>query len=254
MNVAASMRDGHSTAGSPGVGLGTLARLTTDLQIYSQPGKGTVLRYEIWARASASQGHGLAVGAICVALQGEAVSGDDWLAVFDKGRHALLVVDGLGHGHEAAAAAAAAHRALHKAHAADGALAVMQILHAALRSTRGAAAAVAILDPHRGIGTFCGVGNINCLIRGKERERHLVSHNGILGHHVSRMQEMSFPFQPQTLFIAHSDGLRTRWALDDYPGLAMRHPAVIAAVLYRDHERGHDDATILVARNIIPGE
>ena len=46
----------------------------------------------------------------------------------------------------------------------------------------------------------------------------------------------------------HSDGLTTHWRLDPYPGLATRHPAVIAAVLYRDFNRGHDDVTVLVAR------
>ena len=39
---------------------------------------------------------------------------------------------------------------------------------------------------------------------------------------------------------------QTRWNLADYPGLALRHPAVIAAVLLRDFDRGRDDATVVV--------
>jgi len=46
----------------------------------------------------------------------------------------------------------------------------------------------------------------------------------------------------------HSDGLSARWNLADYPGLFQRHPAVIAATLYRDNVRSRDDATIVVAR------
>jgi len=46
----------------------------------------------------------------------------------------------------------------------------------------------------------------------------------------------------------HSDGVATRWNLDQYAGLASRHQAVIAALLYRDFSRGRDDATILVTR------
>ncbi|SAK57010.1 hypothetical protein AWB76_02388 [Caballeronia temeraria] len=50
----------------------------------------------------------------------------------------------------------------------------------------------------------------------------------------------------------HSDGLNTRWELSRYPGLSMRHPSLIAAVLYRDHARGDDDVTVLVARERRP--
>ena len=50
-----------------------------------------------------------------------------------------------------------------------------------------------------------------------------------------------------SLLVMHSDGLATRWQLDKYPGLAMRHPALIAGVLYRDFSRGRDDVTVLVA-------
>ncbi len=48
--------------------------------------------------------------------------------------------------------------------------------------------------------------------------------------------------------ILHSDGIGTSWSLDRYPGLAARHPALIAAILYRDGTRGRDDATVLVLR------
>jgi len=248
-NVAASMRDGHSTAGSPGTGLGTLSRITTDLQIYSQAGKGTVLRYEMWAGTAPAVAGSLAIGAICVAMKGETVNGDDWLVIEDKRRHAVVVVDGLGHGPEAASATASAKQAALTTGPAAGACVMLQAIHDALKSTRGAAAAVAILDPYQGTGAFCGVGNISCLIQTGEQARHLVSHNGILGHQVSRLQEFSFPFPSQALFIAHSDGVRTHWDLQDYAGLAMRHPALITAAVYRDHERGRDDATIIVVRN-----
>jgi len=47
----------------------------------------------------------------------------------------------------------------------------------------------------------------------------------------------------------YSDGLATHWSIDDYPGLAARHPALIAAALYRDHDRGRDDVSVVVMRN-----
>ena len=46
----------------------------------------------------------------------------------------------------------------------------------------------------------------------------------------------------------HSDGLTTHWTLERLPGLAARHPSLIAGVLYRDFKRGRDDVTVVVAR------
>jgi hypothetical protein len=46
----------------------------------------------------------------------------------------------------------------------------------------------------------------------------------------------------------HSDGIATHWDLGSYPGLARRHPALVAGVLYRDHARRRDDATVVVVR------
>jgi hypothetical protein len=45
-----------------------------------------------------------------------------------------------------------------------------------------------------------------------------------------------------------SDGIGSRWDLAGYPGLAQRSPTLVAAVLYRDFQRGNDDATVVVLR------
>jgi hypothetical protein len=50
------------------------------------------------------------------------------------------------------------------------------------------------------------------------------------------------------MFVMHSDGLSTHWSLDDYRGLRQRHPAIVAAVLYRDFSRRRDDVTVVVGR------
>jgi len=49
------------------------------------------------------------------------------------------------------------------------------------------------------------------------------------------------------VLIQHTDGLGTHWDVDRYPGLLGRSPSLIAAVLYRDFNRGRDDVTVLVA-------
>jgi hypothetical protein len=76
-----------------------------------------------------------------------------------------------------------------------------------------------------------------------------VSHSGIVGHSAARrFQQFDVPCPPGALLVLHSDGLGSRWDLARYPGLPLRHPGLIAAVLYRDFARGRDDVTVFVAR------
>jgi hypothetical protein len=76
----------------------------------------------------------------------------------------------------------------------------------------------------------------------------MVSHNGTAGHLAPRIREFTYPFTGKPLVILHSDGLSTKWGLADYPGLAASHPSLIAGVLFRDHRRGRDDATVVAVR------
>ena len=247
-SIVASMRDGHSTTGSPGLGLGSMSRLTSNLDIYSQPGLGTVLRFEVWNAGALPAPAPIAFGAVCVAKPGEEVPGDGWLVESASGRHLAVVVDGLGHGIQAATAAGAALRVAREHGNAEPA-ALLTSMHGALRSTRGAAASVATFRPHASSGVFAGIGNVRALVRTAETTRNLVSHNGTLGHQVRKFQAFDFAFPPQALFVLHSDGVATHWSLDTYPGLGRHHPGVIAATLYRDYARPRDDATIVVVRN-----
>jgi len=243
-NLQASLRDGVSTAGSPGTGLGSMTRLADHFEVYAPAGKGTVVRLEIWTQpvpVAATE-----LGVICLAKTGESVSGDSWTAVTSQGRLGLLVADGLGHGPDAARASLAATRVLEE-RPDDAPADTIQRCHRALAPTRGAAVGVAKISTDK-IG-FAGVGNIACRIEAGEVRRQLVSHNGTLGHMMRRVQQFDFPFPTGALLIFHSDGLATHWNLADYPGLAGRHPGVIAGVLYRDHERGRDDVTVLIVRN-----
>jgi anti-sigma regulatory factor (Ser/Thr protein kinase) len=247
-NVGESMRDGHSTSGTPGSGLGAISRLTSHFDIYSRTGSGTALRFEVWAKPSSDQFPALELGAACVAMRGETVAGDAWTAIHSERRHVILVADGLGHGPDAAAAARAATKSVEDNPQREPAEA-MTAIHQALRVTRGAAAAIVVLQPGREVGTFCGVGNISGVASVNGKPRHLVSYNGILGHNMLKAREFDFPFPAGALLVMHSDGLNTHWKLENYPGLEARHPSLIAAVLYRDHARGRDDATVVAIRN-----
>jgi anti-sigma regulatory factor (Ser/Thr protein kinase) len=249
-NVTASLQDGYSTAGSMGTGLGALSRASPSFDLYSLPGRGTALRLEIWGTAlvppPADQ---FELGAVCLPKTGEEVAGDGWLQRDSGDYRTVMVIDGLGHGPNAARAARAGTDAFAK-HPAATPGALMQICHAALASTRGAAGAAARVDPAKKHGTFAGIGNIACRVEWPGERRQLVSHNGTLGHVMRRIQEFEFDFPAGALLILHSDGLMTHWTTADYPGLMARHAGLIAGVLYRDHDRGRDDVTVVVLKNL----
>ena len=171
-NVAASMRDGHSTAGSPGLGLGSISRLASNLDIYSQKDVGTVMRFEVWGTAR-PPATAPAAGGVCVAKPGEDVAGDAWTMQAADGQQRVLVVDGLGHGTGAATAAQTALRVAEQ-NAALAPVPLLESLHGALRTTRGAAAAAATVSPHAATGVCAGVGNIRCFVHTSDGERSLV--------------------------------------------------------------------------------
>ena len=249
-NLSASLRDGYSTAGSMGGGLGALSRLSPAFDVYSQLGRGTALRLEIWGTLAIPPVDAeVELGTVCLPMAGEEVAGDGWLLEPSADYRTVLVVDGLGHGPNAARAARAATEAF-AAHASAAPGALMQICHRALATTRGAAGAAARIAVAKRQGTFAGVGNIGCRVETSGERRQLVSHSGTLGHVMRRVQEFDFDFPAGALLILHSDGLATHWASTDYPGLTSKHAGLIAGVLYRDHDRGRDDVTVVVLKNM----
>jgi anti-sigma regulatory factor (Ser/Thr protein kinase) len=245
-NLGTSLRDGVSTAGSQGTGLGTLARQSDTFEAYAPLGRGTALRLEIWSQPVPPAEQPL--GVVCLAMQGEPVSGDAWGVEMVRGNRTCLVADGLGHGPDAAKAALAAVRVLAN-RPDDEPSQVIEACHRALAPTRGAAIAVARVRLSEQRGSFAGVGNVACRVEQGELRRQLVSHNGTVGHNLRRLQQFEFDFPVGALLIFHSDGLATHWNLGEYPGLAAKHPGLIAGVLYRDHERGRDDVTVVAIRN-----
>ncbi len=249
VDVEASMRDGYSSAGSMGAGLGALARLSPSFELYSQLGRGTALRLELWQAGSSPPADVLELGAVCLPKKGEQVAGDAWFLEGSGDYRTILVVDGLGHGVGAARAARAAVDAF-SAHAAATPAMLMQICHGALATTRGAAGAAARVLPAKQRGTFAGVGNIACRVESGDARRQLVSHGGTLGHVMHRVQEFEFAFPTGALLILHTDGLTSRWGCASYPGLIGKHAGLIAGVLYRDHDRGTDDVTVIVLKNL----
>ena len=249
-NLAESRRDGVSRTGSAGTGLGAIGRLADMHEIYSYPERGTAVLARIWQeRAIAPPAARVLVGAVSVAMRGETICGDAWSVILNPGGAVVLVADGLGHGLLAANASREAVRVFRK-RPIDGPVAVLQTVHAALRSTRGAVGAVAHLDCERRVITYAGVGNIAGVVLSDFERRNMASHSGTLGQVVRTFAEFTYAWPENAMMVLHSDGLVTRWSLDHYPGISAHDASLIAGVLYRDFNRGHDDATVVVIKQL----
>jgi anti-sigma regulatory factor (Ser/Thr protein kinase) len=259
-DVRRSARDGHSTAGTLGIGLGAIARLATWCDMYSHPGQGTALVVQVWPGPPGSTW----VAGVSRPLPGEQVCGDGHAArVLDRpdragaARRQVMVCDGLGHGPLASAAAQAAVNAFHAAPP-GGPVDVMEHLHRELRSTRGAAVAVAELDADAGVVRYCGLGNIagavvadpagGTVTTRATNVQRMVSLPGIAGHQRRQLRAYEYRLPPDGVVVLHSDGVRDRWQPADYPGLLDRSPHLVAAVLLRDAGLRRDDACVLAAR------
>ena len=250
-DVARAMRDGFSTSGTAGNGLGAIRRLADVFGIYSQPDHGTALLARIGDRPSLP-GHTRRIvtledrlGVVCVPLRGETECGDAWRIVVGQRRTSVLLVDGLGHGPEAAAAARIATTMFPRV-ASDPPEAVLTAMSNAMRDSRGAAVSVVALDDATHLAQFGGVGNVDGRILTSGETEHLVPQNGIIGHTLPVVRSTSASWPGGAHLVMHSDGISARWRLDAYPGLITAHPALIAGVIYRDFGRPRDDATVLV--------
>ena len=244
VDVAACLRDGYSTGGTSGNGLGAVQRLADQMLFHSIPQKGTAVLVRMGGKA----GPGIMpnTAALCVPKTGETVCGDTAAIVSrPDGTFGVLLADGLGHGPQAATASAEAARLFRK-HAAASPAAILATLHAGLRSTRGAAVAVASIDPAARQVTYSGIGNIAGFICDTGGVRRMVSHSGTAGHTAGRLQDFRYPIHSRPVLVMYSDGLATSWSPESHPGLFALDPLLIAGVLYRDHARGRDDASVVV--------
>jgi len=247
-DTRAALRDGHSTSGTLGIGLGAIQRLADFCDLYSAPGRGTVLVARFWPepRPDADPYAGLVRP-----ISGETECGDVFAAVQADGTLTGVLCDGLGHG---PLAAIAANEAVHAVldgpaagagHADDPAAAVERA-HSRMGHTRGGALAVVQVTGR--LVRFCGLGNIAAVILADGTRKSMLSVPGIAGHQARAIRQFEYDAPPGAAIILHSDGLSNRWDPEALPGLSARDPLVIAAALLAEAGTRRDDAGVLVLK------
>ncbi|MDO7896922.1 ATP-binding protein [Pseudomonas citrulli] len=241
-DLDACLTDGFSTGGTQGIGLGAVARQAEVFDVYADA-RGAVLLARLYPRGNRQAD--LRYGVSQHSLNDDPACGDTWHLAYNGSSVSALVIDGLGHGEDAERAAKAGERTFARGPFATPVL-LMEDMHRDMIGTRGGAAAIAQFNAPRDGLTFTGVGNIGATLVTADKSRGLASNPGIVGGQYRKAQPFDYAHVNGHLLIMYSDGLQSRWNLQDYPGLVHRHPAVIATVLHRDFCRGRDDVTVLV--------
>jgi anti-sigma regulatory factor (Ser/Thr protein kinase) len=230
-------------------GTGAMASLSDIFDQFSVPGRGMVMMSRLWGGGLVeSVDPRFEIGSMVEPIIGEEVCGDAWAAEQSGTRLVALVVDGLGHGVEAAAAAAAAVTTFRRHHR-EPVEDIAGQIHAALRGTRGAAIAVAEISLSEAKIRFCGIGNISARVTGSDGHRNLISQYGIAGYQARQIRAYEHQWTEGALLVMHSDGLSQAWDLDACPGILRHHPQMAALTVMRDAPRASDDALVLALRD-----
>ena len=185
------------------------------------------------------------------ALPGEALSGDLHFVKQVATGAVVAVLDGLGHGAEAATAARAAVTALDR-HASESPIPLFERCHRALQGTRGVVMSVATFTRRDRSMTWLGIGNVEGLLlygdgaaRSGSPRASLVTRGGIVGSELPRLHPVVLPIAPGDTLIFATDGIREGFA-DGLPPEAA--PQQLADQILARHGKGTDDALVLVAR------
>ncbi|MBB4918318.1 ATP-binding SpoIIE family protein phosphatase [Streptosporangium saharense] len=244
-DVARALRDGYSTAGTLGIGMGGIARMATGYEVHSVPGRGTVLGMYFTARQGPKPA--CRVSGVTRPIGEESVCGDAF-AISDSDTSAsVMLCDGLGHGEAAAHASREAVR-LFAEHTALAPVDILGRIHRGLPQTRGGAVAVAHVDRVAGTVSFAGLGNVSAWIASHDGRQGMISVPGIAGHQARTLRQYEYTVPPHSMVVLHSDGLSDRWDITSYPGLVTRTPSVVAATLLRDAGTRRDDACVVAVR------
>jgi serine/threonine protein phosphatase PrpC len=188
-------------------------------------------------------------GAAGLAFEGQVSSGDRCVVKPVSTGALVAVVDGLGHGEEAAAAAARAVCAL-ESHADESVIALVRRCHEALRGTRGAVMSLASFCARDNTVTWIGVGNVEGrLLRWSDRRREakesLLLRGGVVGVQLPPLGAAVLSVATGDTLILATDGIYREFDRD--VNLAAS-PQNVADRILAEHRRATDDALVLVSR------
>jgi negative regulator of sigma-B (phosphoserine phosphatase) len=180
-------------------------------------------------------------------MQGETRSGDVAVLAGTRAGGLACLIDGLGHGPEAAAAAERC-AAVVRANADVPATELLERCHRALRESRGVVMTAAWFDLQAKTLSWAGVGNVDARLvhPGPElREEVALVFGGVVGYRMPKVRVATMPLSRGDVLVMITDGIESAIS----PALAGRGGAqALAERIYARHGKGTDDALALVVR------
>jgi anti-sigma regulatory factor (Ser/Thr protein kinase) len=284
-DVEVALRDGQTDGTGLGIGLGGVKRLMDEMEIQSQLGNGTCVTARKWAAGGGgvgkqgSKGGGgqernralsedegrqhasrfthhetrnlhltpwnFQVAAASRPAAGETANGDAFLVRDDDCRLLVALVDGLGHGDEAAAVAQRTLACIER-YSRQSLTDLLQRCHTELQGTRGAALGLTRLDPGASTLTYAGIGNTGIRLANPNPARP-ISLSGIVGYTMRRVREETFPCTPGDLIVMYTDGVSDHFDLE---ALLRQTPDLrdLVGRLVAEYGRENDDTTAIGIR------
>src|SRR3954451_1826383 len=180
-------------------------------------------------------------------MDGEERSGD--LAFFFPTASGALtcLIDGLGHGPEAADAAELCASVV-RTHAEAPVKELMQACHERLAETRGVVMTVAWCDLERSTVSWAGVGNVDARLVHSgpdQREDVALVFGGVLGYRMPSVRAATMPLERGDVLVMITDGIEAAIS----PALTGGGAAqTMADRILSMHGKGNDDALVVVIR------
>jgi len=182
--------------------------------------------------------------------EGEKVCGDHYLICRESNRVLIAVIDGIGHGPEAALASHMAAATL-EANADQSLISLFKLCHKRLQRTRGVVMSLAVIDASENSIAWLGVGNVEGRLMRVDKsmshsEEELLKYRGVVGHELSEVLVFSvLPITKGDILILATDGIHHEFTTDLHLGRSAYN---IANDILTRHGKGTDDALVMVAR------
>jgi serine/threonine protein phosphatase PrpC len=185
-------------------------------------------------------------GVATATLPGQVTSGDNHLVCPTSEGALVAVVDGLGHGEEAARASRKAISELAQ-NAEEHVISLVRRCQESLRPTRGVVMSLAAFNARASVMTWIGVGNVTgMLLRSNgEPQEALLLRGGVVGSLLPPLQAAVLPLTPGDTLVLATDGVQGDFLRDVNPSLP---PQAHAERILARYAKGTDDALLLIVR------
>ncbi len=180
---------------------------------------------------------------------GEGESGDLHMVCCNQNGVLIAVIDGIGHGEEAAEVARIAATLL-RGSVDEPVISLVERCHEKLKGTRGVVLSLAFVSPEQKMMTWIGVGNVQgVLVRADTQkgnpQESLLLRAGVVGSKLPFLQASVLPVSLGDTIVFATDGIQS----DFSAGLsAMQNPQRAADRILNKFRSNNDDALVLVAR------